>query len=275
MQEIVVLATASPCDRLSVRTSTSPCMQNVTSITWPHRGLNFRARSKMAASVKGFSWFVFANIIAFCRKFKMIFHWKTSSKGWAKISEKQFHAILERPLENNRGIELSDLDKHLAFESLFWAHVFFFNFTNYFVAAFFTSKIAQDRQINFQTSYFRLKLGFKKVLNCLFRIYFFAHRSLKRNWLHKTHSPLFSVAMDKSQESTHIIKKKILKKNHGFFFFLAKCGGNIGELDFKNFFSTFCIRTIFFAIFCTYGYYSEKSLVFMLNFSFFCWKAIL
>ena len=48
---------------------------------------------KVAASLKGFIWFVCANIIAFYGLFEMIFHGKTSAKGWGKYqgnSLKQF-----------------------------------------------------------------------------------------------------------------------------------------------------------------------------------------
>ena len=46
--------------------------------------------------------------------------------------------------------------------SQYFELMFFLNSTNYFVAVYFASKIALDRQINLKTSYFGLKFGFKK-----------------------------------------------------------------------------------------------------------------
>ena len=40
--------------------------------------------------VKGFMWFVCANIIAFYGLFEMIFHGKTSAKGWKKYQGNTF-----------------------------------------------------------------------------------------------------------------------------------------------------------------------------------------
>ena len=70
-------------------------------------------------SVKGFMWFVCANIIAFYGLFEMIFHGKTSAKGWKNLREMLSSNFRTAAGKQHRGIEVSDEDKHLR-----WSHDF-------------------------------------------------------------------------------------------------------------------------------------------------------
>ena len=83
---------------------------------------------------------------------------------------------------------------------------------------------------------------------------FFPNGSLKRNLLHQTQSPFCRHGQITSVDTYHL--KKVTDSS----FFLAKFGGNIGEVNFKNFFSTFCIRTIFLQIFVLTVINSKRSL---------------
>ena len=76
----------APKERAGNTTITVPLMREKLVLAMT----SFATVRTYLTSVKGFMWFVCANIIAFYGLFEMIFHGKTSAKGWKKSQGNAF-----------------------------------------------------------------------------------------------------------------------------------------------------------------------------------------